>query len=518
MSDSEPNYDAIVVGAGAGGLSAALSLSLKGWKVLVAEKNVIPGGNCTSRDYGGYTFDLAVHQLSGIAGGGVCAGIMREYGIADKLDFRKVDPFLVIDMPDRSYTLHADKEALREELGRDFPDDKDDIDRMISGLGSMRKDALLAQRLLYGPDPVLDRMITEDVGLKKILTFPFTFLRDVALRMNSDADSVLRRWVRNPKLRSVILSSWAYLGLPPSRLSGLMMSIFVSMQQTAYSYYPAGGSQKLADVMAMAIRERGGEILLNSPVRRILTGGGRAEGVELEDGKKYYARIIISNADLRHTYGSLLQPGTAPAGFMKRLKDLPVALGPFRVCLGLDYNVAEHGLDHHEYMLSPGYDHEATYDAMARGEASGVSLYSPTKLCPELAPAGHSTLILTTLMPWRPEPDWRGRKEEIAARMIAVAEQKRLPGLSGHIAVKKILTPEDLQTLTNSSEGSMYGWANTPSNTIARRVSMKSPVRGLYHVGHWTKPGTGVTSAILSGWMLGNRLDGWVGRYLDRLL
>ncbi len=517
MSGAERRFDAIVIGAGPGGLSAALALSRKGWKVLVAEKNGRPGGNCTSKNYGGYTFDLAVHQLSGIGGGGVCAGIMREYGIAGKLDFRKVDPFLVIDMPDRSYLLHGDKEALRAELVKDFPGDEGDIDRMLSGLDSMRKDALLSQRLFYGPDPVLDRMIADGISPLDLLTFPFTFLWNIALRADSDADSVLRRWVRNPKLRSIIHSSWAYLGLPPRRLSGLMMSIFVSMQHTAASYYPAGSSQKLADVMAEAVQERGGEVLLDSPVKRIITESGRVLGVELEDGKKAYADIVISNADMLYTYRSLLAPEAVPSRFMKRLGKIPLSLAPFRVCLGLDYDVAAHGLDHHEYMIAPGYDHEATYEDMARGNSKGLSLYSPTKICPELAPPGHSTLILTTMMPWRPDQDWRERKDEIADGMIALAEHKRLPGLSKHIVVKKVLTPEDLQRLTHSSEGSMYGWANSPRHSLVRRVSMKSPVKGLYHVGHWTRPGTGVTSAILSGWMLANRLNSWVGKYLDKM-
>ena len=218
-----------------------------------------------------------------------------------------------------------------------------------------------------------------------------------------------------------------------------------------------------------------------------------------------------------YTYRNLLTPGAAPAGFIKRLKKIPLSLAPFRVCLGLDYNVAAHGLDYHEYMIAPGYDHEATYKAMTSGNSEGLSLYSPTKLCPELAPHGHSTLILTTMMPWRPDRDWRAHKDEIADGMIALAEKKRLPGLSKHIAVKKILTPEDLQRLTHSSGGSMYGWANSPGHSLVRRVSMKSPVKGLYHVGHWTRPGTGVTSAILSGWMLGNRLNSWVGKYLDKI-
>ncbi|MEI7530233.1 MAG: NAD(P)/FAD-dependent oxidoreductase, partial [Elusimicrobiota bacterium] len=425
------------------------------------------------------------------------------------------DPFLVVDMPDRSYTLRGNRDGFRDELVKDFPGDKEDIDRMLAGLEALQKDAVTAQRMLYGGrPPVLDSMMVKLMTRLNVAALPW----GLVLRMPFNADAVLKYWVKNEKLRSVIHSSWGYLGLPPKRLSGVMMEIFVGMQCMEHTYYPVGSSQKLADVMAEAFREHGGTLLLNSPVRKILAEKGRVRGVELADGTTAYAGTVISNADARHTYGSLLEPGQAPAGFLKRLEKMPISMGPFRVSLGLDYNVAEHGMDHHEYMIFPGYDHEETYRAMERGEPAALSVYSPTKICPELAPPGHSTLILNTLLPWRPEKDWRGRREEVAAEMIAAVEKKRLPGLSKHIVVKQVLTPEDLQELTNSSEGSMYGWANTAEQVLTRRMSMKSPVKGLYHVGHWTRLGTGVTTAIISGWMLGNRLTGWAGKFFDKLL
>ena len=516
MKDTEQEYDAIIIGAGPGGLSAGLSLVSRGWKVLIAEKNGIPGGNCTSRKSGDYTFDLAVHQLSGISGDGVCAGILREYGIADKLEFRQVDPFLVVDMPDRSYTLRGNSADFRAGLAKDFPEDRAGIDRMMAGLDSLKKDSLISQRLLYGRDPVVSGIISRNVSAAKILAFPFTFIWGLALRMSSSADVMLRRWISSARLRAVVHASWIYLGLPPGRISGVMMNIFVAMQHMEHTYYPVGGSQRLADEMAAAFRARGGELLLGNPVTKISVTGGRADGVELNDGTVLAAPIIISNAAPQHTYGSLVGRGRTPAGFMKKLEKMTCSMGPFRVCLGLDYDVAEHGLADHEHLIYNTYDHEETCRALERGEPAVISAYSPSRISPGLAPSGHSTLILTTLLPWNTERDWRGRSEEIAAGMLAVIEKRKLPGLSKHIKEKQVLTPADLQALTNTWEGAMYGWANIPAQVLSWRLSMKSPVPGLYHVGHWTRPGTGVTTAILSGWMLGNRLTGWM-RVYDKL-
>ncbi len=515
---NKEHYDAIIIGAGPGGLSAGLSLASHGWKVLIAEKNGQPGGNCTAKNYSGYTFDLAVHQLSGISGKGFSGAILADYGIDKMIDFRRVSPFMVICMPDKSYTICSEKDAFRAELIKNFPDDAADINLCTSKFDSLRKDALIAERLLYGNSPVMKRMIAGEITLKKLLTFPFTALFGIIFKMNSTADEMLRQWVKNPKLRSVIHSSWSYLGLPPKKLSGLMMSMFLPMQYSEGSYYPKGGSQKIADAMSSTFRERGGEILLNSPVERVLVKGKRAHGVELSDGRKFYADTIITNAAIPHTYTRLLEPGAVSAGFMRRLEKMTLSLAPFKVYLGLDYNVAEHGMKHHEYMIFPGYDHEASYRSMLRGEAEGLSVNSPSTISPELAPPGHSTLIISTIMPWKPEQDWRLKKDEIVEKMIALVEKKMLPGLSKHIKVKKVLTPEDLQNLTNSSEGAMCGWDNTPSQTLTRRLSMRSPLRGLYHVGQWTSPGTGVTSAIISGWLLGKKLNSWVGKVLYKII
>ncbi len=508
MTQQGTKLDAVIIGAGPGGLSAGIALARRGRRVLIAEKNAVPGGNCTAYKAGDYTFDLAVHQLSGIADDGMCGRVLREYGIEGKVEFRRVDPFLTVQMPDRSYRVRAGRDAFHDELLKDFPEDRADIDRMMTGLDNLKKDSLIAQRLLYGGNPVVNGLMADTVDSRKRLTFPYTFATGLALMMPFTADTMLKRWVRNPRLRAVVHASWIYLGLPPERISGVMQNVFLSMQYTEGGYYPVGGSQRLADALAGAFLQAGGTLLLGSPVKRILTEGGRACGIELADGSRHLAGIVISGADSRHTYGDLLGGEAAPARFMRKLRRMSLSLGPFRVCLGLDYDVSKHGMENHEYILFPGYDHGATFSEMEKGKLSALSLYSPTSLSPGLAPAGHSTLILTDMLPWHCEPDWRGRREELADEMVAMAERRLLPGLSKHVKMRKLLDPEELSRLTNVSEGAMYGWANTPWQVLMHRLSMISPVKGLYHAGHWTRLGTGVTTSIISGWMLVNGLEG----------
>jgi len=499
-------YDAVIIGAGPGGLSASIGLARKGRKVLLVEKNEKVGGNCTSGKFGDYTFDLAVHQLSGISGNGACAGVLEEYGLDGKIEFKKINPFLIIGMPDRDYFIWGVEREFREQLFDYFPGEKKNICTMMDRLESMKMNGYIAQTLLYGINKKTVSALKKDLNLRKLPRRSFDAFFNMFLKGEMNAKEMARHWTGNDELLSVIHSSWVYLGLPPSRLSGLMMHIFLSMQYSSGTYYPVGGSQKLSDAMAGAFLEAGGKLTTCNPAVKILVENGRACGVELESGKKVYSNIVISNADMLHTYEKLLGPENAPAAFVDSLRRKEISMGPFRVCLGLNCNVAEKGLKHHEYMLFPGYDHDATYRDMLKGKITGLSVYSPSGISPGLAPEGHSTLILTSMIPWDSNPDWRGRENDIASEMIQMTERRLLPGLSAHVKVKEILTPEKLNGITNSCRGSMYGWANTPEQTLLKRVSMKSPVKGLFHVGHWTRPGTGVTSAILSGWILSKAL------------
>jgi prolycopene isomerase len=215
---------------------------------------------------------------------------------------------------------------------------------------------------------------------------------------------------------------------------------------------------------------------------------------------------VVCNAPAAYAYRELIDPKEVPKRLLRKLGKMEKSVGPFKVYLGLDYDVSKHGLDHHEYLIYDSYDHEENYRRMQEGYPSSLSAYSPTKADPSLAPEGHSTLILTTMFPWQTKRDWRNHVDEIAEEMITKME-KRLPDIRQHIKTKRTLTPEKLKAYTNTTDGSMYGWANSVSQVLIKRLSNRSPIRDLYLVGHWTQPGTGVTTCIISGWMIGNLLQ-----------
>ena len=476
------NYDAIIIGAGAGGLSVGTSLAQNGQKVLIVEKNNKPGGNCTANKFGDYTFDLAVHQLTGVGDKGQCGAIFREYGIADKMEFKQVDPFLVLDLPNKKYHLPGTWDAFRSELIKEFPDSKNEIDRFLDKIQSMKQDTVIIQRILYGKSQVISDLMKSDVPLKKKLTFPFTAIQ-LLIDGEKSGEELFSRYIKNEELKRVLQASWPYIGVAPKNVSGVMHAFLVAGQHYEQTYYPIGSSQVIADALNNTITDHGGEVVLNTEVKKILVKDNKAYGIELPDGKQVTAKVIISNAPARLTYNSLIEPSLVPKKFKKKLDKMKPSLGPFKVLLGLDLNVAEHGMDNHEYMFFDSLDHETNYKKMSsRCEPCVISAYSPTKLDPSLAPEGHSTVIMTIMVDWEPERDWRTHSDEIANEMIDQLE-KRVPNVREHIKEKLVFTPQDLKKATGSTEGAMYGWACDIDQVLIKRLPQKSAIKDLYHVG-----------------------------------
>ncbi|MDP6908359.1 MAG: NAD(P)/FAD-dependent oxidoreductase, partial [Flavobacteriales bacterium] len=307
--------------------------------------------------------------------------------------------------------------------------------------------------------------------------------------------------------RRVLQASWPYIGVAPKNVSGVMQAFLVAGQHYEQTYYPIGSSQKVADAMSDSIKEHGGDVLLNTEVKKILVKNNSAYGIELPDGKKVTADVVVSNADARLTYNQLIGADLVPKKFMNKLNKMKPSLGPFKVLIGLDIDVAEHGMDHHEYMFFDSLDHEVNYTKMAtRCEPCIISAYSPTKVDPSLAPKGHSTVIMTIMVDWKPsQRDWRTHRDEIAEEMLDQLE-KRVPNIREHIKEKQIFTPQNLKDFSGSTDGAMYGWACDIDQVLIKRLSQKSAIKNLYHVGHWSEPGPGVTVAVISGWILGNQL------------
>ena len=280
------------------------------------------------------------------------------------------------------------------------------------------------------------------------------------------------------------------------------MSIFTGSAAFQGIFLPRGGIVKLVDALEHAVRQYGGEIATRSPVKKITISNGKANGVILQNGEAISAHQVVSNVDALTTFFTMVGEEHLPSAYAKQLKQLDVAHSAFNVFLG----VKGEGL-HLEEMaptifVYPDYDLDGIYDAMMRGEIEKASfcIGIPTLVNRSMAPEGHHVLIVYVPIPYHLSGvDWMQDKEEFTRRVINMVE-KVIPGLRKNIVVTEAATPQTLIRYTGNTGGAVAGWSFTPEVDL-RRPQNKTPIDGLYLAGHWTVPGPGTGSAMLSGFI-----------------
>src|SRR5712691_8161157 len=280
-------YDAVVVGSGLGGVSVAALLAKHGYKTLVLEQGDGPGGLAHAFKRGDYTFDSAIRVL---AEGEMVEGLLEYLRVLDECKLLNIDHLYRANFPDgTSLFCPVGLDEFMEAHIRLFPKEEDGI-RTFFGL---RRQMFLETAQM--PMQVDMRQLGSAMEAAPTL---FKY-RTATLQ------SVLDEHLHDAKLKAMACALWPYMGTEPSRLSFFAYSQFIGVLVDG-PYYCQGTFQRLVDAFVTALERGGGELVLSSPVTRILVEDGRIKGVEVEGGRKIGAQIVVSNADARHTFGDLI--------------------------------------------------------------------------------------------------------------------------------------------------------------------------------------------------------------------
>lgn len=466
-------YEAIVIGGGLGGLVSATALSKRGKKVLLLEKGHMVGGYQVHFKRGPFTIEPCFHFTTELGQGGAVKDILAELGVGREIEFSRMEPAANFVFPDGTISMPSDQQVFTDLLKSKFPENSEDID------GIFYKMNKIYQGLKRFPE--FEAIVGEYAGK------PFQFLLD--------------EFIDNKKLQTIIGGFAAWFG-PFSRLSSLLMCGFIGTILNDGSYIPAGGVKSLVGLFETKLKELGGEILLRSPVKKMIIQEGKAAGIVLQNGERFDSNTVISNVDATYTFFDMVGEEYLPREFASNIRNLELSHSTFNVFLGVkskDLRLGE--LPHLIYVL-PDYDLEGQFQAMNKGELekSNFSITIPTKANPSFAPEGHDIIMILTNMPYRLEGvDWKKDKADFTQRMINLAD-KIIPGLKENIIMTESATPETLYRYTGNAKGACGGWAFTPKPDFLRPEN-KSPIEGLYLAGHWTFPGVGINSVIKSGWL-----------------
>jgi prolycopene isomerase len=470
----EPNksYDAVVVGAGVGGLVCANLLARAGLKVLLIEQHFMVGGYCSTFRRKGYTFDAATHFYPLLGNRSTITGaLLSDLGITT--EWVKMDPVDCFHFPDGShFVVPADFASYVEKLKTEFREESDNIDRFFA---AVRK-AYLIGLIHY---------------FRNISTSRIAPYRDLTIR------DVLESHFHNRKLKLVLAGDIGHWGSPPSRTS----FVFDSMLRLAYflgNYYPRGGSQVFVDELAQRFEEAGGHILMSSMVRRILVSNHTARGVEIETGSPRHrvcttiaSDMVISNADLLQTLEQLVGPELLEPDYLTQVKRLRATHPCFLVHIGLkDISLSD-------LRKAEGY-HWSSWNAEDVA-SSAFKVFLPTAFDPSLAPPEGQIIIVQKLTQadYDGVVDWPTHKAEVEDFIFRSLE-KLLPGLAHKVVIKLSASAQTSYKYTLNHHGAMLGWEISPDQLGAGRPRIQGPFNNLYFVGHWTQPGGGITPVMIS--------------------
>ncbi len=488
-------YDAIVVGSGIGGLTAAALLARSGRSVLVVERHDRPGGYAHAFRRGRFLFDSAVHLVGGcepvtFEGGGLVHRLLDGLGVRDLCEFERVEPCYVAHYPDLSLRVPSRLEEFVAAHARLFPAEEKGLQQLVQDCFDIRREMSEAEALSSPLDA---------------LHVPNRFPTVRRYRRATLADVMASR-LEEPRLRALFASLWPYLGLPPSRLSFLYWATMLMTYVADGSYYCRGSFQNLARALVAALQSSGGEILYRSPVRRIVVRDGCVSGVVLENGQRVDAPVVVSNADACQTVEELVGSEAFGARSRARLRRLERSVSAFVVYAATDLDLTEFQPAHENFFYT-GWSHEEAFRGVEAAEPSWFTATIPTLSDPGLAPAGQHLMTLTTLVPSGGGVDWRAEKERFTERLLSAADAC-FPGLRDHLLFAEGATPRTMERYTRNPGGAIYGFAVTPQQVGPGRPGNETEIGGLYLAGHWTQPGGGIYGVMASGIQAARQIHG----------
>lgn len=478
---------AVVIGAGLGGLSTAIHLARAGWSVTVVEQRDEPGGKVRRLCADGFQFDMGPTIMTmPFALDALFASAGRDR--RDYLTLSRLEPYYRAYFPDG--TVFELSDSLQDVLAQIRALSPEDEPRYVAYLAR-------AGRIWHEVERhFLDRLFDSWRDLLDPSLLVAGFKMDA---LTSLAKRVARE-IRDPRIRQLLTYQAIYVGASPDEVPATYA--LISYLEMAHGvWFPKGGMYAIAEAVARLAGELGVELRYGTAVERIVVEGGRARGVRTAAGEELRADVVVSNADLHHTYGALLGDTPRPHMSDRRLQALEPSSSAFIVYAGVARTYP--GLPHHTIVFSDDYARDLREVFVEHRPLTDPSFYvcAPSVTDPDLAPPGTTALYLLAPAPYLAgDVDWDALAPQYAERLLARAEAFCLPGLRAATTFLRWYTPADFARDYHCHRGSIFGLSARADQTAFRRPAPRSrDVAGLYLVGGSTQPGGGVPMVVIGG-------------------
>jgi phytoene dehydrogenase-like protein/NAD(P)H-flavin reductase len=513
-----PAWDAIVIGSGIGGLSAAgLLARVAGMKVLVLEKHSERGGQTHMFRRDGAAWDVGLHYVGELDKGSIVRTVI-DFLSGGALEWNKMtDEFERFLYPGLHFAVPSDPERYLQRLIERFPDEAPAIRTYFRDLRSVALWHVLGIQQQFLPQP---------------LAFLFAQWRRLgAAKATQTTGEYLRRHFRSPELKALLASQWGDYGLPPGQ-SAFALHALVVNSYLGGAWFPQGGAARIARAFETGIEASGGAIKVSHEVTEILIEGGRAVGVKALDRRGadpievvFRAPVVISDVGARLTYRKLLpidgEIGRRTAKARAYLDALEGGLSTATLYLRLAEPVSTLGVEGENYWINTTFDHDdldAATAAILAGKPQHAYLSFPS------AKSGddrfHTAEVIAALRPeafaaWRGSATGqRGRdylelKNRIAEGLLNLADSA-VPGLKALTRYSELSTPLTMEDFTSHPAGEHCGLPGTPARYRLGQLSARTPIAGLYLSGS-DVASLGIPGATMGGFAAASKVLGALG-------
>jgi phytoene desaturase len=490
MAQTTTQKHVVVVGAGPGGLTAAMILAFRGFRVTVCEARERVGGRSAELRLGPYAFDTGPTFLMLKA---ILEEVFKEAGadLNELLKVTSLDPMYRLQFRDRHFDPTTDPAAMVREIERAFPGRGGGYERFRTREKSRFEHLYPCLQKSY------HRALT--------LLHPDLLRAIPHLALGRSLYDVMQGYFGDEKLALSFTFQAKYLGMSPWECPGVF-SMIPHIEHAFGIQHTQGGLSRISDSMAEVAARHGAILRLATPVRRVLVKNRAATGVLLENGETIEADAVVLNADFGHACTHLFEPGVLRKYTPAALERKRLSCSTFMLYLGLDRPAPT---PHHLVVFAD--DYRTNVDAIFKKGTlvKDVSFYvrNASITDPTLAPPGHSALYVLVPVPnTRSGIDWAREKESFRETILnAIATRTELGDLRPHIRAEKVITPRDWEDEYRVYRGATFNLAHNIGQMLYFRPRNKfEELDRCYLVGGGTHPGSGLPTIYESGRIAAN--------------
>jgi phytoene dehydrogenase-like protein len=506
-------YDAIIIGGGHNGLTAAAYLAKAGRRVLVLERRHLLGGAAVTEEIvPGFKFTVYSYDIS----------LLRPE-VIQELQLYKHGLHLIptegsfVPMEDGNYfAAYADEASSLDEIRRHSKRDADKAEEFNN----------VMYALAYAVKPILS-MIPPDLsspgmsGLRTLRNLgkhlqslgkeKFHWLTKI---MTMSAYDFVSEWFETDVLKALLCTSGiigTMLGIKSPGTAYVLLHHYMGELDGAFSAWGSqkGGTGMVSEAIAGAARSFGAEIRCNAPVAQVIVKNGQAVGVALEGGEEVYGRTVVSGCDPRVTFRTLLDEKELPSDVVEAIDNFKFRGSSGKVNLALDGlpefpAMKERSLIQSTLFIAPSTDYlEKAYDDAKYDDFSKrpfLEMIIPTTVDPSMAPPGKHVLSIFVQYASYNMPAHGDRDEQREAFGNAVIDTlaEFAPNIKNLILHKQVLTPWDIEDGVGLTEGNIFQGELTLDQLFFLRpvpgwADYRTPIRNYYQCGSAVHPGGGIT-------------------------